>query len=159
MNTQTVNATLSRQDIDAIIRELQTIQEQLPFLVGLSPQERRQLAKMGRKAQTFTVRALDMASQHMDMMPRYLDVDEARRDLALYEALNPILQAVNHLKELLEDTQMLAGSEAYAAARLAYNAAKMLGKNRGMDDVIEDLSYQFRRPRRSTPVEEQAVIQ
>jgi hypothetical protein len=81
-------------------------------------------------------------------MPRHLNIEKARRDLALFEAISPILQAVNHLRELLEDTQMIAGSEAYAAARLAYNSAKVSGKNLGLDDVMEDLSQQFRRTRK-----------
>jgi hypothetical protein len=49
---------------------------------------------------------------------------------------------------------MLAGSEAYAAARLAYNSAKVSGKNLGLDDIVEDLSQQFRRTRKGqTPTE------
>lgn len=148
MTTRTVDATLSQQEIDTIITALKTIREQLPFLVGLSIQERRQLPKMGRKAQTFSVRALDMAVQHSNVMPRHLDIAAARRDVALFESLNPILQAVNHLRELLEDTQMLAGSEAYAAARLAYSSAKVSGKNLGLDEIVTDLSQQFRRPRK-----------
>lgn len=151
MLNQTVDAVLTQQEIDDIVTALKTIRDQLPFLVGLSTQERRQIPKMGRKAQTFSVRALDMAMQHNEVMPRHLNVEEARRDVALFEALNPILQAVNHLRELIEDTQMLAGSEAYAAARLAYNSAKVSGKNLGLDDIMEDLSQQFRRVRKAQP--------
>lgn len=152
MNNQTVSATLSPEKVSDIVSRVKAIRDDLDFLLGLTPPERRQISKMGRKAQTFTARALDMATQHVDMMPRHLDVEEARRDLALFEALNPILQAVNHLKELLEDTQMIAGSEAYAAARLAYNSAKVTGKNQGLDDVIEDLSQQFRKSRRQSAI-------
>ncbi|MEB3211600.1 MAG: hypothetical protein VKL39_09595 [Leptolyngbyaceae bacterium] len=148
MTIQPVNATLTQQEIDEAIAALKIVQERLPFLIGLSAQERRQLSKMGRKSQTFTVRALDMAVQHNDVMPRHLNIEEARKDLALFEALGPILQAVNHLRELLEDTRMLVGSEAYAAARLAYNSARVSGKKLGLDDIIRDLSYQFRRTRK-----------
>jgi hypothetical protein len=148
MTIRTIDATLTQQEVEDIIAALKTIREQLPFLVGLSTQERRQIPKMGRKAQTFAVRALNMAVQHADVMPRHLSVEEARRDIALFEALNPILQAVSHLRELIEDTQMVAGSEAYAAARLAYNSAKVSGKNLGLDDILEDLSQQFRRTRK-----------
>ncbi|HEY9620709.1 MAG TPA: hypothetical protein V6C78_10085 [Crinalium sp.] len=156
MTTPTIDATLTQQEIDEIVAALKTIRDRLPFLIGLSAQERRQIPKMGRKSQTFAVRALDMATQHNDVMPRHLNVEEARRDLALFESLNPILQAVSHLRELLEDTQILAGSEAYAAARLAYNSAKVSGKNLGLDDIIDDLSQQFRRARKvqtQTPTE------
>ncbi|MGJ3253633.1 MAG: hypothetical protein ACFE0J_21225 [Elainellaceae cyanobacterium] len=149
MPIRTVDATLTQQEIEEIITALNVILDRLPFLVGLTPDERRQIAKMGRKAQTFTTRALDMAHQYNDMMPRHLNVEEARRDIALFEALNPILQTVNHMRELLEDTQTIAGSEAYAAARLAYNTAKVSGKNMGMDDILEDLSHQFRRTRKA----------
>lgn len=154
MTLQTIDATLTQEEIDTILAALKVVRDQLPFLVGLSAQERRQLPKMGRKSQTFAVRALDMAVQHSDVMPRHLKVEEARRDIALFEALNPILQAVSHLRELIEDTQMVAGSEAYAAARLAYNSAKVSGKNLGLDDILEDLSQQFRRTRKvQAPIE------
>lgn len=148
MTIRSIDATLTQQEIDTIITALKTIREQMPFLIGLSVQERRQIPKMGRKAQTFAVRALDMAVQHNEVMPRHLNIEEARRDIALFEALSPILQAVNHLRELLGDTQMLAGSEAYAAARLAYNSAKLSGKNLGLDEVMEDLAQQFRHARK-----------
>lgn len=148
MPNPTIDATLTEQDVEKVIATFKTVREELDFLAGLSAPERRQIAKMGRKAQTFTARALDMAAQHNDLMPRHLDIEKARRDLALFEAISPILQAVNHLRELLEDTQMIAGSEAYAAARLAYNSAKVSGKNLGLDDVMEDLSQQFRRTRK-----------
>lgn len=151
MPNQTIDATLTQKEIESIITALKAICEQLSFLIGLSAQERRRIPKMGRKAQTFAARALDMAAQHNDLMPRHLNIEKARQDLALFEAISPILQAVNHLRELLEDTQMLAGSEAYAAARLAYNSAKVSGKNLGLDDIIEDLSQQFRRTRKIQP--------
>jgi hypothetical protein len=151
MGIETIDATVTQQQVDNIVTAVKTIQEQLPFLIGLSAQKRRELPKMGRKAQTFTVQALDMAVQHSELMPRNLKIEEARRDIALFEALNPILQAVSQLHELLEDTQMVVGSEAYAAARLAYNSAKVSGKNQGLDDILEDLSRQFRRTRKAQP--------
>jgi hypothetical protein len=89
-----------------------------------------------------------MAAKHGDLMPRYFNIEEARRDLELFETLNPVLQSLNQLKELVEDTQMVVGSEAYAAARLAYNTAKASGKNRGLDEVVSDLAQQFRKTRK-----------
>ena len=76
-------------------------------------------------------------------------LEAAHRDMALFDTLHPILQSVNQLKELLEDTQMVAGSEAYATARLAYKSAKINGKNMGMDEIIKDLSRQFQKTRKT----------
>ena len=149
MTISTIDTTLSVQDQAEILAALKTVREKLPFLNGLTPRERQQLTKLGRKSQTFVVQALDMAVSNSELMPRCLDVEKARRDLELVEALNPILQMLNQLKELVEDTQMLAGSEAYAAARLAYISAKATGKNMGLDEVVNELSLQFsRKPRK-----------
>ncbi len=150
MTIRPIDAILSEQDIEEVMAALDTVRQKLPFLVGLTPEDRRKLPKLGRKSQTFVMQALDMAENHSELMPRFLDVKEARRDVQLFEALNPVLQSLSRLRELVEDTQMVAGSEAYAAARLAYNSAKTSGKNMGLDEVVNDLSRQFsRKPRKA----------
>jgi len=148
MSIRAIDATLSATDLEDVMAALETVRQKLPFLVGLTPTERRQLAKIGRKSQTFVVKALDMAATHTELMPRCLNVEEARRDVELFEALNPVLQTLNQLRELVEDTQMVVGSEAYAAARLAYSSAKTSGKGMGLDGVVDDLSLQFSRKTR-----------
>lgn len=142
MLSNQVDAQLTLQDIMAA---LDTIRTKLPFLIGLSIEERRRLSKLGRKSQTFTHQALDVAQQHPELMPRFFDVEEARRDMALFIALNPVLQAVSELQVLIRDTQTLAGSEAYAAARMAYAAAKTMGHRLGLEDVVEQLSQRYDR--------------
>jgi hypothetical protein len=149
MTIRTIDITLSTAEVEEVLAALETIRQKLSFLVGLTPTERRQIAKLGRKSQTFVVKALDVAAQHSSLMPRCLDVDEARRDLALFEALNPVLQSLNQLRELVEDTQMVAGSEAYASARVAYSSLKTVGKSMGLDEVLEDVSQLFRNTRKA----------
>lgn len=56
---------------------------------------------------------------------------------------------INHLRKLVMDTQIIMGSEAYAAARLAYSSAKTSGKGQGVDDTLYDLSRHFHRIRRN----------
>ncbi|MGF1536766.1 MAG: hypothetical protein ACFB4J_09835 [Elainellaceae cyanobacterium] len=145
MISNQVDAQLTAQDIEDVMEAIATIRTKLPFLVGLSIEERRRLSKLGRKSQTFTHQALDVAAQHPELMPRFFDVDAARRDMALFVALNPVLQAVSELQTLVRDTQTLAGSEAYAAARMAYSAAKTMGQRLGLNDVVEQLSQRFDR--------------
>jgi hypothetical protein len=75
-------------------------------------------------------------------------------DLDLFDALNPVLQAVSELHELVEDTQTIVGSEAYAADRLAYQSAKTTGKNMGLEDVVSGVSLRFRKRRRTNSPDE-----
>jgi hypothetical protein len=55
----------------------------------------------------------------------------------------PVVQVISALHSLAEDTPTIAGSEAYAAARVAYKAAKDHGQGMVLNDVIEDLSQRF----------------
>lgn len=151
---QPLDAVLSETDIQEIMAAIATIRAKLPFLIGLTTAERRSLVKLGSKSQTFVEKALDIATEHSGLMPRSLDEAEikaAQRDIDLFEALHPILQNISQLRELIGDTQMIAGSEAYATARTAYKSAKLNGKNMGLDEVINDLSRQFQRTRKTTP--------
>jgi hypothetical protein len=64
------------------------------------------------------------------------------------------VQSISELHQLVEDTQMIAGSEAYAAARTAYKAARSFGDNAGMDGVIGEMGLRFRQSRQSPLNEE-----
>lgn len=81
-------------------------------------------------------------------MPRCLDVEEMRRDLELVEALYPVLFSIGQLKELIEDTYPLAGSEAYAAARTAYSFTRVNGKT--LNEAVDKMSRHFSRKSRKT---------
>ncbi|MBD2464235.1 hypothetical protein H6G89_24840 [Oscillatoria sp. FACHB-1407] len=151
MTIRTIDAILPPAEVDEVLAALDAIRQKLSFLTGLTPTERRQIAKLGLKSQTFVVKALDVATQYSNLMPRCLNIEEARRDLALFEALNPVLQSLSQLRELVEDTQMVAGSEAYAAARVAYSSIKTVGKSVGLDEVKDDLAQRFRKTRKAQP--------
>ena len=147
------NITLSSEDMERIDTAFNDIRNTLPFLLGLSPTEKRRMSKIGTKAQNFTDKALKMAERYPDVIPNGLAVDAAQEQMTLFRYLHDVLQQLNELKTLVECTQMLAGSEAYAAARLAYRSVKTVGEsNNGLDVVVEDLARQFRR-RPSSPVE------
>ena len=154
MKQNTLNNTVpSPEDMERINTAFNNIRDAMPFLIGLSPTEKRRMSKIGTKAQNFTEKALKMAERYPNVIPNGLDVDAAQEQMTLFWYLHDVLQQLNELKTLVECTQMLAGSEAYAAARLAYRSVKTVGESRnGLDTVVEDLARQFRR--RSSTSEE-----
>jgi len=117
-----VSATLSPQDRDEILAAIATIKTKLPFLLTLTPEESKSLPRLGDKSRAFTAKALEIALQQSDFLPRALDIEEFKQDLALFEALYPITVALTQLAELVNDTTAVAGSEAYGAARIVYIA-------------------------------------
>lgn len=147
-----ISANFSATDRLAVMDAIATIREKLPFLVDLTTEDRRTMLKMGDKSRAFVSKALEVATQNPEFLPRSFDVEEMRRDLVLYEALYPILLSLTQLQELVDDTYIAIGSEAYAAALAVYNYAKASGDVTGLDAVIDEMGRRFtRRTKKKQP--------
>ncbi|NEU76250.1 hypothetical protein PI95_027915 [Hassallia byssoidea VB512170] len=152
MNDNKISANLSATDRLAVMDAIATIREKLPFLVDLTTEDRRTMLKMGDKSRAFVSKALEVATQNPEFLPRSFNIEEMRRDLALYEALYPILLSLTQLQELVDDTYISIGSEAYAAALAVYNYAKASGDVTGLDAVIDEMGRRFtRRSKKKQP--------
>ncbi|MDZ8140061.1 MAG: hypothetical protein RM049_33020 [Nostoc sp. DedQUE04] len=140
-----VSAKLSPADREAVMQAITTIREKLPFLIDLTTEERKALPKLGDKSRAFVSKALEIGTQNPDFLPRSFDLNEMRQDIELFEALYPILLSLTQLQELVDDTSVAVGSEAYAAGLMVYNYAKVSGKGAGLESMIDDLGRRFAR--------------
>ncbi|MDZ8261866.1 hypothetical protein [Nostoc sp. ChiQUE01b] len=140
-----VSAKLSSADREAVMQAITTICEKLPFLIDLTTEERKALPKLGDKSRAFVSKALEIGTQNPDFLPRSFDLNEMRQDIELFEALYPILLSLTQLQELVDDTSVAVGSEAYAAGLMIYNYAKASGKGSGLDSMVDDLGRRFAR--------------
>ena len=146
-----ITATLSQADLTAVMDAISTIRTKLPFLLDLTLEERRQLPKMGDKSRAFVQQALEVATQNEDMLPRSFSVEEMRRDVELANALQPIMVGLNQLQELVDDTYLQVGSEAYTAALLVYQYARAAGKGAALDGMLDALGQRFARKTKKLP--------
>ncbi|MGD8781768.1 MAG: hypothetical protein PVH88_22735 [Ignavibacteria bacterium] len=144
MTENRVSAALEQTDLDEILTSLSGIETKLSFLVDLSIDEKMQLVKFGDRSVAFVNKALELINRTDEFLPRSFDVEEFKKDADLYNKLYSILQPMRMLLEKLEDTQMLAGSEAYSSALLVYQHAKM-SKNTlgGLESIVDDLGKRF----------------
>lgn len=142
-----ISASLTPEDKQAVMAAIATLREKLPFLTDISPEERRSLPKMGDKSRAFVQKALEIAQQNEGILPRAFDLAEMRKDVALAADLYAILLAIAQLHELVDDTYLVVGSEAYAGALLIYNAAKINNVG-GLDDALDELGKRFARKAR-----------
>ena len=109
---------------------------------------------MGDKSRAFVSKALEVATQNPDFLPRSFNLEELRKDVQLFEAMYPIVVALTQLQELVDDTCLAAGSEAYAAALQVYNYAKASGQGAGLDVVVGEMGQRFaRKPRKAKATE------
>ncbi|MBE9180880.1 hypothetical protein IQ268_20175 [Oculatella sp. LEGE 06141] len=147
-----ISATLTQTDRDAALAAIATLKEKLPFLVDLTTEERKALPKMGDKSRAFVSKALEVATQNPDVLPRSFDLEEMRKDVYLFEAMYSLVVAVTQLQELLDDTYVAVGSEAYSAALQVYTYAKASGQGAGLEAVVEEMGQRFaRKPRKAKP--------
>ena len=140
-----ISTTLTQTDREAVMGAVATIKAKLPFLVDLTLEERKALPKLGDKSRAFVGKALEVATQNPDFLPRSFDLEEMRKDVQLFEALYPIVVALTQLQELLDDTYVTVGSEAYASALQVYTYAKASGQGAGLDAVVVELGQRFAR--------------
>lgn len=143
----TINGSLSAEQIADINTKLDEIMAAMPFLMDLSPDERRTLPKMGDKSRAFVDRCLQIALEDDSFLPRNLNPEDFRRDVDLYNALEAIRARLSKLTELVDDSQLNAGSEAYVAALEVYAAAKRSGYGSGIDELADEVSRRFLRRR------------
>ena len=146
-----VNATLSPADQQAVLDAIATIKAKLPFLVDLTPTERQILPKMGDKSRAFVHKALEVATQNPGFLPRDFDLAEMRHDVELFESLQPVVVALTQLQELVDDTVVGVGSEAYTAALLVYQYAKASNQGAALDELADALGRRFARKAKSAP--------
>jgi hypothetical protein len=133
-------------DLQAVKDAIDVINEKLvPILIALTPEERRELAKMGDKTVAFVTKAVEYMQEYPELVPNYVPVEPAQIDLAAVKTLLPINSQFTKLEEMTSDSSMLSGSEAYGSALSFYNAVKLQAKENvpGAKNVYEDLKARF----------------
>jgi hypothetical protein len=145
----------AEQDLQEIRAAIQTLQTKLmPLLVSLQPEDRREMSKMGTKSVAFVARALEHAKANPAWCPAFLDLQEMEVDLAAVDLLESLQRPIAQLSDALDDSRVLAGSEAYRSSLLIYQAAKAAATLRqpGAGTVAEDLARQFANRAAAKPV-------
>lgn len=150
MNIDLVKGELSADKQQAVLGLIRKIQNELPFLIDLTAEERRALPKLGDKSRAFVDQGLVLATQNSGILPRNFDLDEYQRDVNLVRQLEPLVLALGQLMGRLEDTFLATGSDAYSQTLLVYQAAKLAGKNGSLEQHLEGLSRRFARKSTNT---------
>ena len=140
-----MNITATAVQVTAVKAAFQTILTNLPFLVGLTADERKSLTTIDVGNKAFTEDAINAAANNATLIPSYISVANIKNDLTLFNQLDELSGLANQLCERIEDTKMLAGSEAYSSALALYKsfgAAADAGVS-GADSIVDQLKKRF----------------
>jgi hypothetical protein len=140
-----INTTATAAQITAVKTALQTITTNLPFLVGLTTEERVALPSINVSNKAFTEDAISAGINNPALIPSYVSVGNMQNDMLLFTQLDEIILVTKQLLEKMEDTQLLVGSEAYASALTLY---KLFGSAAdagvaGTDAIVSQLKQRF----------------
>ncbi len=137
--------------LDELQNKIKEISNMLaPFLIALTPQERKRRPKMGEGTVTFVKKTLAYAQANPELVPSFVDVANVEQDVNAVRDLNSLFRPLHQLTTGLDDTMLLSGSEAYVAALSIYNSIKQGARANvpGARGIYEDLSTRFDGQRR-----------
>lgn len=145
INDNRLNVTMTTAQITAVKTALQTIQTNMPFLTGLTVEERIALPKINVSNKAFTEDAINSAVNNANMIPSYFSTANLQTDYNLFVQLDELILLIDQVAEKMSDTQLLAGSEAYVNALASYRlfgAAADAGVP-GADAIYDRLKSRF----------------
>ena len=148
MSQNLISMVISDDQMAAALKAVTQVEAALPGLISLEPGERKGLVHMGQKTEVFgrgTIRAL---VQNPHIVPPSLDLAGAQADLAAYDKLRPIAEALQRLQSRVDDTLAALGSDVMDVAYEGYGQLKLSGAAHGLDDLRRDLGSRFSRTRR-----------
>lgn len=117
----------------------------VPYVIGLSDQERHDILKIGDKSVAFVDKCMDYTETNPEFIPNNLDVPSMQIDVTAINQLYPLLQQLMQITTNLSDTVMLSGSEAFKGALLYYGGVQMGMKTNepNAKTIYDDLSQRY----------------
>ena len=140
-----LNTVMPEADIAEVKKSIKDIYGKMPFLIGLTTDERVTLPKISENNKVFVGDSINALANNAPMLPAYLNVADIKTDLTLYEQLDELEMLAMQLVEKIQDTRMLCGSEAYVSSLAAYRlfeAAAAAGIP-GADSIYDALKQRF----------------
>lgn len=122
-----------------------------PYLIGITEKERQELFKMGNKTVATVQKVKMYTNTNPEFIPSYMQTNEFDKDATVVAQLSPLHSVAFQLASDLDDTRMLAGSEALAEALIYYGAVREAA-NKGIvqaKPIYDELKERF--TKRNTP--------
>jgi len=125
-----------------------------PYIFGLTEKERQDLFKMGDKTVATVQKIQTYVTTNPEFIPSYMQTTEFSKDVKVTSQLTPLHNLAFQLASDMDDTRMLAGSEALAEALIYYGSVREAA-TRGIAQakpIYDDLKPRFSQRNRPKPV-------
>lgn len=124
---------------------INTITNELPFLITLSSEERKSLYKLGSKSIDFVRDCNNVANNYGEILPSGFDKAGFTDDTLLFAQLSELRMLLDSLSEKVNDTTVAVGNESLKASLIVYDYVKTASKSQaGLKSVAEQLKQRFK---------------
>ena len=138
-----VSLTLTDTQLSVIDQSLTDLETQLSGLIAMNAAQRKSLARMGDKSESFCRQTLNVLAQNPQVVPPSVALQEGLADLEALDRLRPRLQRMLRLTERAADTETALGSDVMNVALQGYALLKVAGKNQGLEGLRRELGSRF----------------
>lgn len=149
-NENIVAVQISEADLKKVTDALKIVEDTLkPYLIALTPTERKKNLKMGDKTIPFVEKVAEYAKSNPEFVPVFMNVQNLEIDLKAVDDLTKILRPAEQITMGINDTKLASGGEAYSNALMYYNSVKQAAKNNipSAKTIFEDLKKRFEKIR------------
>ena len=140
-----ISAELIDQDIAELRALVTAARSKLPFLIGLTTQERKELAKLGEKTVGFDEKIQAYMLTNPEFQPGFVDPAEVRKDRLLRTRFMSFFPDFMTLAEHMEDTMTILGNEILMADLAYYQSVREAARRGvpGAQQIYDDLRTRF----------------
>ncbi|GAC1622575.1 MAG: hypothetical protein NVS9B10_06680 [Nevskia sp.] len=135
------------QAVTDIRAAIALIRERMPFLLTMTPTERRELPRLGEKSIGFDEKLEVHSHSNPEFLPSFMKIEEVDKDRALRRQMLQVEGLLSTLVEAVSDTLAIIGSEIWRADLAYYNNVQEALKRGvpGAKAIYDDLSTRFPR--------------
>jgi hypothetical protein len=141
MSQNLLSLTFSETALAEIDAALNTLETHFAGFASLSPDQRRNILKMGDKTEAFCRQTMLLAAQNAQAIPPNLNMPEAQADMTSLDQLRPRLHRLRDLQA--------RGDDIYSFCLDAYASLKIAGKGAALETLRQAMAVRFNRGAKS----------
>lgn len=153
MNKNLINVEIPQEVANQVVEKLQEVKALLlPYMAKLTTEERKSLAKMGDKTLAFVSKVMEYVETNPKFVPAMMNVEAFKKDFKMNQQMVPFQTLSDQISEVVSDTSILSGNEAYTQALYYYGNVKFFAKTGDAEAkvIYQELSQRFPRGKKST---------
>jgi len=148
MSKNQISVVIPQEVTTQISTKFQEIKDLLaPYMGVITAEERKSLPKMSDKSVAFVNKVVEYTNANPKFIPAMMDAVECKKDYNANQSLLPLYAASQQVGEMMKDTIMLCGHEAYVQALYYYGSVKLAARTGDAEakTIADDLGKRFPR--------------